>query len=74
MKKEMSILEKAGIADPLRVFDNRGHIQETMFRNFVLYPDTMNDGQKKEVERHLNWCKNCQERQKQKFLPIEGGK
>jgi len=67
----MSVLEKAGIADPLKVFDNRGHVKEKIFRDFILSPDNTEENHKEEVKRHLNWCKRCQERQKQEFLPLE---
>lgn len=66
----MSVLEKAGIADPLKVFDGKGHVQETMFRDFMSHRDIMEESHKEEIGRHLKWCKKCQERQKQEFLPL----
>jgi len=71
MSSEMSILEKAGLPDPEKVFDGGGHIKNLILRNFILYPEELEEVEKREVERHLRWCKKCQERQKEKFLPME---
>ena len=67
----MSILEKAGLSDPEKVYDAKGHIKNKIFNDFQLDPDGMDESYKVEVGRHLNWCQHCQERQKQDFLPTK---
>ena len=71
MKNETSILEKAGLTDPEKVYDDRGHIKNKILNKFILKQKDVDEVERKEVERHLNWCQRCQERQKQGFLPLE---
>ena len=71
MSKEMSILEKAGLPDPEKVFDGKGHVKNVFLRNFALYPEEMEEIERSEIDRHLIWCRECQERRKQGFLPME---
>ena len=69
MKSEKRILQEAGVVDSSEVFDpkNHGHIKEGFMLDFRTLPEKIDEVHRKEIERHLRWCKTCQARE---FLPI----
>ena len=64
----MSILEKAGIVDPLKVYEKL-HISKGFLRNMAMSPDKIDPVHKKEIERHFGICDKCL-KEKESYLPI----
>lgn len=64
----MSILEKAGLVDPLKVYDKL-HVSESFLRNMALSPEKVDPVHKKEIEGHFNICDKCL-KEKESYLPM----
>lgn len=65
----MSILEKAGLVDPLKVYDKL-HITKGFLRDLALSPDKVDPVHKKEIERHFEFCDKCL-KEKESYLPLD---
>lgn len=65
---EMSVLEKAGLVDPLKVYEKL-HVSESFLRNMALSPEKVDPVHKKEIEGHLKMCDKCL-KEKESFLPM----
>ena len=66
---EMSVLEKAGVVDPLKVYDKL-HISESFLRNIALSPEKVDPVHRKEIEGHFKICDKCL-KEKESFLPMD---
>ncbi len=64
----MSILEKAGLVDPLKVYDGL-HVSEGFLRDLAQSPDKVDPVHRKEIEGHFEFCDQCL-KEKESYLPI----
>ena len=64
----MSILEKSGLVDPLKVYEGL-HISKGFLRELALLPDKVDPVHKKEIEGHFEFCDKCL-KEKESYLPI----
>ena len=64
----MSILEKAGLVDPLKVYDGL-HISKGFLRDLAQSPDEVDPVHRKEIEGHFGFCDKCL-KEKESYLPI----
>ncbi len=65
---KISILEKAGLVDPLEVYEKL-HISKRFLRDMALSSDMVDPVYKKEIERHFGICDKCL-KEKESYLPI----
>lgn len=64
----MSILEKAGLVDPLKVYEKL-HISKAFLRDMAISPDKVDPVHRKEIEGHFEFCDECL-KEKESYLPI----
>lgn len=64
----MSILEKAGLVDPLKVYEGL-HVKKGLLRAMALSPDTVDPVHKKAIEGHFGYCDKCR-KEKESYLPL----
>lgn len=67
---KISIKERAGIPDTLRIFEGL-HLTEGYIKNSALNPDSIEPEFKSEGDKHFNICDNCRKK-KESFLPLSG--